>query len=300
MPYIKRPNGDLIFYDVTGKGTPIITTHGFIENGSYWGRTGISAALADAGYCVVDMDLRGHGRSIPNINSPDFSIGSLVEDINAVADANGFEKFHLLTHATGGIISSYYIRKYWPRLLSMMASDTSPCTNAVSSFLAPEWDGKEIPAQDPVPYPEGFLRSAWMFGENDFTQLIDACRADVKNHWLGAFLNSFVDHPREEECWRIVKEVFNCNNLDYCKLFCDNFDFDDSDPRTLELQKIGCPVLLMVGELDYSIVPGMECLSRNIPGAEYHVFKNSGHMTTMDNPELTIKTILDFLSRLAV
>lgn len=64
MPYLNRPDAK-VFFDDLGSGEPISTMHGFIENGSYWSRTGVSGALAEAGYRVIDMDMRGHGRSVP-------------------------------------------------------------------------------------------------------------------------------------------------------------------------------------------------------------------------------------------
>ena len=65
MPYLKRPGAHL-FYDIVGHGTTtILTTHGLTHCGAYWSRTGVSAALAEAGFRVVDLDLRGHGRSVP-------------------------------------------------------------------------------------------------------------------------------------------------------------------------------------------------------------------------------------------
>jgi pimeloyl-ACP methyl ester carboxylesterase len=64
MPYLSRP-GATLYYDVVGDGPTILTTHGLIESGVYWSRTGVSAELAAAGFRVVDMDMHAHGRSVP-------------------------------------------------------------------------------------------------------------------------------------------------------------------------------------------------------------------------------------------
>jgi pimeloyl-ACP methyl ester carboxylesterase len=47
MPYVERETAK-IFYDDIGQGPLVVTTHGVCENGSYWGRTGVSQRLADA------------------------------------------------------------------------------------------------------------------------------------------------------------------------------------------------------------------------------------------------------------
>ena len=54
-----------IFYDDVGEGPLILTTHGVCENGIYWGRTGVSQRLVEAGYRVAGMDMRGHRWSVP-------------------------------------------------------------------------------------------------------------------------------------------------------------------------------------------------------------------------------------------
>ena len=35
MPYLKRSDASVFFDDTSGRGEPIVTLHGFIENGSY-------------------------------------------------------------------------------------------------------------------------------------------------------------------------------------------------------------------------------------------------------------------------
>ena len=104
MPYLPRPGAHL-FYDISGDGeTTILTTHGLTHCGAYWSRTGVSATLADAGFRVVDMDLRGHGRSVPvEGQDPGYTVEHVAADIGALASHLGVERFHLLTHATGGM-----------------------------------------------------------------------------------------------------------------------------------------------------------------------------------------------------
>ena len=86
MPYLQRPGAHL-FYDIAGHGTTtILTTHGLTHCGAYWSRTGVSAALAEAGFRVVDLDLRGHGRSVPiEGEDPGYTVEHVAADIGAIA-----------------------------------------------------------------------------------------------------------------------------------------------------------------------------------------------------------------------
>jgi pimeloyl-ACP methyl ester carboxylesterase len=136
MPYFRRPGAKLFFDDV-GVGVPIITMHGFIENGSYWGRTGVSGSLADAGYRVVDMDLRGHGRSVPEGDDSGYTVARVAEDIGGLAEALNLPSFHLLTHAAGGMAGLRYAMKHSDRVLSLISTDTSSASFPLDTYCDP-------------------------------------------------------------------------------------------------------------------------------------------------------------------
>src|SRR5689334_23872420 len=52
-----------IYYEIRGKGKPVLLIHGFVVNGSSWKRTILLNDLVDNGYKVITVDLRGNGRS---------------------------------------------------------------------------------------------------------------------------------------------------------------------------------------------------------------------------------------------
>jgi pimeloyl-ACP methyl ester carboxylesterase len=55
-------------------------------------------------YRLVSFDMRGHGRSVPREPGAALSLDLLVEDMFAVADAAGVERFHLVGESIGGTI----------------------------------------------------------------------------------------------------------------------------------------------------------------------------------------------------
>jgi pimeloyl-ACP methyl ester carboxylesterase len=126
MPYVNRGNARL-FYDDLGEGEPILTTHGVCENGSYWSLPGVSEKLA-ARYRVIDTDMRGHGRTIVSGDDKGYDVDTMAEDIAAIADGLGLDRFHLLTHATGGMVGLRYAMHHSDRLLSLMSTDTGSAT----------------------------------------------------------------------------------------------------------------------------------------------------------------------------
>lgn len=293
MPYLQRADA-LIHYDLTGSGDPVITTHGWIENGSYWGRTGISAALAQAGFQVADMDLRGHGRSVARDERPvDYGVEAIVGDIEALADALGFERFHLLTHATGGMAGARFAIRHHPRLLSLVLTDTSSATMPSDKYAGPEFDHQPFPEgrgrNPPGPGMAGMLHAA-----GSFHQLVADLQADTANHPLGRFFLGFAGNRQPQRCWRWTEDIYAVNQLRSCADFAAGF-FRDPDPMTQGLRGIRCPALVMVGEQDVFLRRSGDMLARNIPAARLRVLEGLGHMIAIEDPHRTTAELLAFL-----
>ena len=295
MPYIDTPDYR-IFFDVTGQGPAVLTLHGLIENGSYWGRTGVSGALAAAGYTAIDIDMRGHGRSVPLAADPDYSISALEADIDAVADRLGLGRFHLLTHATGGMVGARYAIRRSERLLSMIATDTASMTLPSDKYCAPEWDDRPIPPRPDLKGKPGAGLARLFREAGNFATLIEDSRRSDPDHFLCQYFRGFKVNPEPERCWRWVEEIYAVNNIALCGAFAQGFGFDDMDPQAAGLRQIACPVRLIVGELDGSLIRPMEVMARNIAHADHIVMKDAGHMIAIERPAETIRLVLDFLA----
>lgn len=296
MPYLNRDNGDKIFYDIHGKpgDTPVITLHGFLENGSYWSRPGVSPAIAEAGYCVYDMDMRGHGRSIPSADAPDFSLETLVSDIGALADHLGLERFHLIGHATGGIVAARYMMANFERLLSFTSSDSASMTYATDTYADPEWDDKPIP---PLEFRPGEYTAQAMQAFGTLENYVAQARAADPENMFAQFYRAYAGNADPERCWRWTKEIHCVNNIEYCIAFVAGNGLNDPDPRVKDMRRATCPCLLIVGEEDYGMIKPMEIMARSLPNAEFVKMKGVSHMTTIEAPEETTELILSFLKK---
>src|SRR5688572_29046388 len=56
-------DGTRIYYETRGKGKPVVLIHGFISNMESWKRAALYNDLANSGFKVILVDLRGNGRS---------------------------------------------------------------------------------------------------------------------------------------------------------------------------------------------------------------------------------------------
>ncbi len=83
-------------------GLPVLFHHGIGSSSALW--RGWTPALVDR-HRLTSFDMRGCGRS--HIPGPEFkwSLDLMVEDLFAVADAAGHERFHLVGESIGGTVA---------------------------------------------------------------------------------------------------------------------------------------------------------------------------------------------------
>lgn len=282
MPHLDRP-GARLWYEECGAGPVVVTTHGVTENSTYWSLTGVTDALARR-HRVVSMDLRGHGRSEVVGDDPGFDVDMVAADIVALADHVGAGRFHLLSHATGGMAALRFAMGNHDRLLSLMATDTGSAT-------LPTDDAARI--DDPeVTYPRlpGLLDDTRQFFEQatwDEILAVERMAPAPFFHWLDR------NHD-PARCWSIVEQIQRGGDPALVGRFFGSF-YDDPDPRVARLRGIGCPTLVLVGEHDTMFVAPSEQLARVIPDATLVVLDDVGHMTAVEDPDRTISTLLAFL-----
>lgn len=90
-------DGARIWYSAFGSGAPVILLHGGLGNSGNWGYQ--VPALVEAGYRVVVIDSRGHGRSTRD--SRPYSYDLMATDVLAVSDALSIEKASLVGWSDG-------------------------------------------------------------------------------------------------------------------------------------------------------------------------------------------------------
>src|SRR5918998_1799564 len=77
-----------IYYEVHGVGEPVVLLHGAVQSGLAF--VNQIPALVDAGYQVIVIDLRGHGRSAHGPEPLSYEL--MASDVLGVMDHLGIEK----------------------------------------------------------------------------------------------------------------------------------------------------------------------------------------------------------------
>jgi epoxide hydrolase 4 len=109
-------------------GRPLVLLlHGFPE--FWWAWRHQITPLADAGYHVVAPDLRGYnGSDVPH-GLAAYHLDVLTGDVTALADAYGADRFHLVGHDWGAVVSWWVAARHPHRVRRLVAMDgTHPDT----------------------------------------------------------------------------------------------------------------------------------------------------------------------------
>jgi pimeloyl-ACP methyl ester carboxylesterase len=117
---IRGPVGDLSVDDGGAGPTAVLFVHSFAGSADHW--AGQLEHLRPDRRAVA-FDLRGHGRSTaPDLDG--YSIVSLSDDIGAVADGLGLDRFVLVGHSMGGSAAIAYARAHPERVVGLVLVGT--------------------------------------------------------------------------------------------------------------------------------------------------------------------------------
>ncbi len=277
MPFFKRDNIK-IYYEDVGNGEPIIANHGLSENTIYWSESGVTEKITEK-YRMISMDMRGHGRTVVEGEPYGYDADTMATDFDALADHLGIEKFHILTHATGGMVGVRYAMTRSERLISLMLVDTGSATIPDYYIKNPP----PTPSEEEIEAYSNWARNA---------SLDDIIQASRKNP--GEFLFKMAEHPDADRMWDVWKEVMRVQDREALALFRSVF-YTDPDHRVESLRQIKCPTLILIGEFDIVFLSASEIMAKEIPDNLHVVMPGLGHMTNIENTKGFLKEVFDFL-----
>ena len=272
MAVFTRDHAHIYFSD-HGRGEPVIAVHGLIENTTYW--KNITDDLTKK-YRFIAMDMRGHGQTVVSGAPYGFDVDTIGDDIVALADHLNIERFHLLTHSTGGFVGVRYAMRDSSRLASLILTDTGSATSVLPG--------------DPESIRVFHAKLAYSFEKFDWEQMIAGARIIP-----GPFFRGIMESPRAEEllqsAYAMIRQGDRTTIADFVRSF-----YTDPDPRVEGLRAIRCPVLIIYGEKDDLFIESSRLMAREIPGAQIIEYPGVGHMTALESPQLLVADILQFVA----
>jgi 3-oxoadipate enol-lactonase len=263
MPEIEH-DGVKIFFEVTGEGPAVVLGHSFLCSGDMWAPQ--VPRLAER-HRVVNIDLRGHGRSGPLSRACD--VYDLVGDVVAVLDHLEIESAVWAGLSIGGMVA-------------MRAAITVP--RRVRALVLLDTDAEEETAYKKFKYRAMNL-GARAIGIRPFVPAVlplmfgattRRSRPELVNEWRGKF--SAIHMPSIS----IVLEALARR-----------------DSVVDRLQNIEVPTLVIVGAEDASLpVPCARKISSAVANASLVVVPGAGHLSTLEQPEAVTRAMTVFLESL--
>ena len=118
MPFVDS-SGIKIHYETSGQGPPIVLLNGSLMDSSSWRLAGYPEALT--GFTLVAMDWRGCGRSDKPHDPKAYALDLNVDDVLAVADELGLDRFAVFGFSWGGAIAWEVARAQPERTSALIA-----------------------------------------------------------------------------------------------------------------------------------------------------------------------------------
>lgn len=132
MPYAK--NGEIkIYYEVEGKGPPLVMIHPFTGSLDDARRLGYVEALKDK-YQIVLIDLIGHGKSDKPHNPDSYTFEEFSGDIIAVLDEIHLTNANMMGWSGGGIHCLVLANQAEERVKSLILIGAGPHAGGVEQF----------------------------------------------------------------------------------------------------------------------------------------------------------------------
>jgi len=259
--------GVRIYYELHGEaGEPLVLVHGYTGDLVDWRYVIPEFART---HRVLAMEHRGHGRSDAPADRDAYSILQLADDVEAVIEAAGFARYHLVGHSMGGAVVQEIALRSPERLLSLTLHDTAyrfafRGNEAVRGYLAERMRLAE---------EEGMAAVADMASPLPPSPLLDEERRAYERERLSRMSpDGFIGAWRGLQGWPGSRD---------------------------RLAQIRVPTLVICGEKDAALVEPAKVLAAEIPNATLAIIPDAAHSPQYERPELYNAALRAHLSRVA-
>lgn len=264
MPYIKtRPNLNL-YYEIKGRGEPILFIHGWAGDITIWQE---QIDFFAKKFLTVALDLPGHGKS----SWEKSDLNQLSSDIYSFLNQINLEKINLVAVSFGGLIALKFSLMYPEKIGRLILVDSA------AKFLSSE--GKEGLRLSQIEKMSVMLDENYLGALLVFTRLL------------------FTEEERRlinfKKIWNILTKKEPMPQKQALQAFLKILQEEDLRPI---LAKIDAPVLIINGEKDV-ICPQAKAkeLADNLPNARLRIIENSGHMPFLTKPGIFKSILTDFI-----
>jgi proline iminopeptidase len=287
-------NGVLLYSMAFGTGPTLVVVHGG-PGASHDYFLPYLLPLART-HRLIFIDERGSGRSQKLQDPAGYTIEAMVEDLEGVRQALHLTKFDLLGHSYGGALAQAYALKYQQNLSHLILASTWSSSKKLNQLfdrmkgkMSPELRKRIDDAEKKGLFGQGkpyeknrytndYMIAAW--GEGYFPYLYQN-RPDPNYDPVAAGNMS----------WDLYRQMWGSDGEFVISGNLKSVEYTD------RLAEIKVPTLILVGDHDECDPELSRDMQAKISGSQLAVMPSSGHMTFVDQPDLFVKTVNDFLKK---
>ncbi len=273
--------GGKIWYRINGVGnkTPILLLHGGPGSSSYY-LDPLKELSKDRP--VIFIDQLGCGRSTRITDTTLMTIEHYVEQVEQVRKALDLKEFYLYGHSWGTMLGIDYYLKYPKEVKAILFHSPLFSTNL--------WIKDADTLISTLP---DSIQSIIRENEKNKTYTSEEYLSAVKLYY-----SKFLARKERSQAQRDSSNMFTGPNV--YEFMWGPSEFTATGnllhyDRVDRLKEITVPTLLLTGEYDEARPVTVRYFQSLIPGSEFTVIKNSGHVTMHDNLPETITAINEFL-----
>ena len=254
MPYADIPGARLWFKETGRHGTPVVFLHAASGTNDSWGLQ--EPAFIESGYRCIAYDRKNWGRSESVTPA-----GSAGDDLEALAQHLGLNRFHLVCTALGGIIGLDYTVEYPDRVISLTVSSSftgvtdQSYLDVQTRLRPPEISNLPIELREVGPS----YRAVNPEGVAEWLRIEESSRHEIT--------------PEEGQSPRSA--------MTYARLAA-----------------MQTPGLMLTGGADLLSPPSMmKLVADHIPNCRFEVVPEAGHAAFHEDPEVWNKLVLEFIGQ---
>jgi len=287
-------NGVLIYYTTVGRGAPLLIVHGG-PGASHDYLLPYVLPLARHNKLIF-IDERGSGKSEKLEDVSKYTVENMADDVEAVRVALGLGKISLLGHSYGGVLALNYALRYQKNLTHLILGSTFASTTEINTALAKE---KAAMPDDKRKRLEE-LEQAGLYDKGEVWEHGRYPEEYAKLAWgTGYFPYLYQQHP-DANYDPVAGNTTNSWDL-YREMWGSHGEFVvDGNLKSVEyvdkLSTIKVPTLITVGDHDESDPIMSKEMHEKIAGSKLLILPHSGHMTFVDQPNMWIRAVSDFVN----
>ncbi len=242
-----------VHIDGPANGPVVLLAHAILSSSVLWRRQ--AEWLAAEGWRVLRPDTRGHGRSdAPSAPSLPWRMGDLARDVVEILDGLGIRTAHYVGLSLGGMCGFALAERHPERLASLCLCLCDCRADAPAAFAQP-WDERIALVE---------------------AQGCEALAGPTIERWLGR--DVIAAHPAEAQALHAAAAGTSRAGMVGCARAIQQLD------HRAAARAIRVPTTLVVGANDAALPDAMRELQAEIPGAQFEIVPDAGHLPNIDRP----------------